>query len=230
MAFFDTALNVGLDVASGGSLLDGAFALITQNRRRIGVLIPHVVIEETHVDDMAVTDHPVETGAAITDHAFLMPQQVEMRCGFSDSKAGFPMYSRLIYEAFLALQRSRKPFTVSTGKRQYKDMLIKSLAVTTDAHSENILNVCVNLRQIILTQTSVSADSGSQADPASTASPTESGQRSVGDASQALPLMAQPGGGVPFGPTSSFVNPGSSSLPTFAQSGQPVFNSINFGG
>jgi hypothetical protein len=41
--------------------------------RKIGVIIPDVVVSEKHSDTLEITEHPVETGAAISDHAYKRP-------------------------------------------------------------------------------------------------------------------------------------------------------------
>lgn len=125
--------------------------------RAIGTIIPDVTLEELHRDELAITAHSVETGAAISDHAFKLPASVEMRCGFSNSTAQTEGYVQLIYEEFLALQSSRQPFDVSTGKRSYTNMLIRSLQVTTDPQSEYALNCSVVLQEVLLTSTSETA-------------------------------------------------------------------------
>lgn len=38
--------------------------------QRIGVLIPSVVVSEKHTDTLEITEHPVEVGAAVADHAY----------------------------------------------------------------------------------------------------------------------------------------------------------------
>ena len=45
----------------------------------------------------------------------------------------------LYHQELLNLQRNRIPFDVTTGKRIYNNMLIKTLEVTTDKSSENVL-------------------------------------------------------------------------------------------
>lgn len=50
-----------------------------------GELVPHATLEEVHYDDLEITDHPVEQGAAISDHAFKRPAEVIIRCAFSNS-------------------------------------------------------------------------------------------------------------------------------------------------
>lgn len=167
------------------------YALISTSSRSLGGIIPDVVIEETHRDSLIITQHPVEKGAAITDHAFLRPAEVEMRCGFSNASHGDEGYARAVYDGLRRLQASRQPFAVYTGKRAYRDMLIADLGVTTEARTENVLAVAVRLQQIIIvstkttgTGTGTAAAGASQANPASTGSVQNKGEQqavSVGD-------------------------------------------------
>jgi len=97
------------------ALVDGTYALITSPIRSIGGIIPNVTIEEVGTDVLRVSDHPVEVGAAISDHSFKMPVELVMRVGWSDSSGAYEGYSAAIYSALLQLQASREPFSVSTG-------------------------------------------------------------------------------------------------------------------
>src|SRR5271165_1668854 len=128
-----------------GPIIDDAaanYALISGSATRfIGTIYPDVSVEEIHHDEQIITLHPVETGSPITDHAFMMPYTVEMRCGFSDSTVGALGYVQQVYQQFLALQQSRQPFDVSTGKRLYQNMLLRSISVKTDEESEFALMV-----------------------------------------------------------------------------------------
>ena len=54
------------------------------------------------------------------------------------------------YKQLLSLQASREPFTVITGKRIYKNMLIRNLSVVTDQDTENVLVVSADLQEIII--------------------------------------------------------------------------------
>lgn len=158
------------------SILDTAFALITSRTRSISGVIPDCTIREVHRDSLITTDHPVESGAIISDHAFMMPVEVEMTVGFSNSSARTEGYVDMIYQALLALQKAREPLSIFTGKRAYRNMLIRDLMVTTDAHSENVLMVSARLKEVIITSTQMtSTPQSAQANPASTASTAEGG-------------------------------------------------------
>lgn len=180
-------------------------ALFRPSSRAIDVIIPDVVFEESHRDELIITQHPVEKGAAITDHAFSRPAEVEMRCGWSDSTAGFAGYSRQVYDRLRALQAERRPFTVYTGKRRYQNMLIRGLALTTDAKSEFAALIVVALQEVILTSTQTTGgqqsattampgENSSQADPASTGSVNNQGQvAGIGQGAQSFAGAFSPG-------------------------------------
>lgn len=153
------------------------YAMISTGARYIGTIIPDVAVEEIHNDTLRITDHPVETGAAVTDHAFHMPYECQMRVGFSDSSHQASGFVKMIYQTMITLQQSREPMNVSTGKRLYQNMLIQSMQVTTDETSEYALNMTVNLREIIITNTQQTsgASPSNQLTPSQTASQSDQG-------------------------------------------------------
>lgn len=66
----------------------GLESILVRPSRRIGPFAAQVWLEETHTDELEISDHPVETGARITDHAFMRPSEVTIRCGWSNSPSG----------------------------------------------------------------------------------------------------------------------------------------------
>lgn len=149
-----------------------------------------IVMEEDHSDKLTITDHPVETGASITDHAFKNPSEVTLILGWSNSMQaaqGDPNYVRQIYADLLALQASRVPFDIVTGKRAYSNMLMTSLGETTDKDTENMLRVTLACREIIIVDTStapVPAAQADQAQPQKTAATADTGTK------QAIPAKS----------------------------------------
>lgn len=119
--------------------------------RNIGGFIASVVIDERAEDSLEITQHPVQIGAAITDHAYKKPSTVAINMLFDDK--GSPLAET--YQKLLKLQSDRIPFDVITGKRAYKNMLLKSLSNTTDAANENILSISCDLQEIILVRTEI---------------------------------------------------------------------------
>jgi hypothetical protein len=148
-----------MSILSSTAIIGGVNVLQTalfRQGRSIAGMIPNVVVDETHSDDLTITNHPVEQGASITDHAFKNPAQVTVRYGFADSGLSFIGAGgepRAVYEQLLQIQASRVPFDLVTGKRQYRNMLIQSLTTTTDQGTENVLVVTAVLKEIIIVNT-----------------------------------------------------------------------------
>lgn len=145
--------------------MDIISTLFSLQSRRIGIIIPDVVISEKHSDSLEITEHPVEVGAAISDHAYRRPSEVVMEVGFAGGGSLFDfadvstassllgLSPREVYENIINLQRQRIPFDVVTGKRIYQNMLLRNVEVITDKTSENVLMATLTLREVIMTST-----------------------------------------------------------------------------
>lgn len=171
-------------------------------RRSIGTLVAEATIKEVSTDELQITEHPVAVGASIVDHAFKKPAQVVIECGWSNSSLSSVVgikaarttlsggdvfgsdYVSAVYNRLLALQDSREPFDVFTGKRVYRNMLMISLALTTDAKSDHALMVSVTCKQILITHTESMTlpPRHNQADPAATSEIVNSGTRQIATA------------------------------------------------
>lgn len=149
-------------------------ALFSQGTRKIGMFVPSVVISEKHSDSSEITEIPIQVpgkgGFTVSDHTFDRPSEVVMEIGFAgggslvgddDSSTMFDISTGLklgsspreIYQQLLDLRATKQPFDVITGKRDYKNMLIRAIEVTTDNTSENVLLVTLTLRQVIIVET-----------------------------------------------------------------------------
>jgi hypothetical protein len=116
--------------------------------RKIGGFVATVTVSETHTDTIEVTRHPVQQGAAITDHAYVKPCTLSIKASFGFGET--PLEE--LYNQLLNMQSSRQPFDIVTGKRAYSNMLCTSLSVTTDSKTENVLSISAEFTQVILTQ------------------------------------------------------------------------------
>lgn len=162
------------------ALLDDAFALIFTSARSIGTLMPHVTVREVGKDELVITEHPVETGAPITDHAFLRNAEIEMTVGWSDATAAQSGYCREVYQELLELQRSRQPFDVFTGKRSYTNMLLGGIIQETGVSTENVLMVQARLREItIVSVETTAAPASAQASPQKTNPTSDVGSKQL---------------------------------------------------
>ena len=175
----------------------GLATAMFRNARMIGTIIPDVVVEETGTDDVVVTQHPVANNTPISDHKYKNPCTLTMRVGWSESPAimgggagtvlgnisstanSFTTNQRTkaIYQQMQDLQNSPNPFQVTTGKRVYDNMVITSIAVTTEQHTEFTLLMTVTMQQIVIVtpQTVVAPPQSAQSNPAATGGTTDNG-------------------------------------------------------
>jgi len=177
--------------------------------RYIGPITAQVTLEEISVDELQITEHPVELGANITDHSFKRPAELIIRCGWSNSSLDALLgavdglltaitggdlfgsdYVSGVYNQLLALQNARVPFSVATGKRIYQNMLMRSLALTTDPATENALLVTMVCREVLIVETRATTlpPRDQQANPQDTAETTNRGTQ------QATSAAPSPGG------------------------------------
>lgn len=119
--------------------------------RSIGGFVATVTIDEKGTDELEITQHPVQQGAQISDHAYLKPATLSVQAKWGVETG--PLDET--YKALLALQAAREPIDVVTGKRIYKNMLIQSLGQTNDSENENILSVDFSLQEIIIVNVEV---------------------------------------------------------------------------
>jgi len=211
-------VNAGLQLGYTSSIQKRERGLFDNETSEL-LLRASVTIEEVHTDELEITDHPVESGAAISDHAFKHPAEVTIRMGWSNSSASsgglsdaavgaaaasLPIVREVanlvqtagmiqsiasgaspdqvngIYATLLALQEERKLLVVYTGKRNYKDMLIRSIATMTDSKSEDALFITMTLRQVLIVSTRVVTLPSSKAkDGKATGEPVSSGTKTL---------------------------------------------------
>lgn len=154
-----------------------------KSTRKLADFTAQVTVEEDHEDDLAITKHPVEQGAPITDHAYKEPARLHLLVGWSNSGDGSAEqgddFVRAVYARLLALQNTREPFSVTTGKREYKNMLFASLGTTTTQETENALIVSASLQEVIIVQTQAVTvpPRDVQADPSQTADTQDAGTK-----------------------------------------------------
>lgn len=189
-----------LDGLGGGLLTDlvGSYVdtVLLKSKRNFAGIYPDVVIEELHNDELEITSHPIEDGAAISDHAFKKPAELIMHVAWSSSK---PLLNSIIadvqgvlngkafvkpladmksvYASLQQLQEKRNPFTVITGKRKYDNMLLRRLQITTNKDSENSLEAELHFQEVLIVSTRETTIPvvSSQLVPEKTADPVNAG-------------------------------------------------------
>lgn len=176
-----------LGVTAGAySGLVGVFA---RPSRRLGALVADAVLEEFHEDELVLTDHPIQYGSVITDHAFRLPSKVTLTYGWSQSPASLAAARETVdsvvrgvqtsdtlagvvntlygtgrinsyYDRLRAFQTQREVFSIITGRRKYDNMMLISLSLVTDKDTENAMIVRAVCREVQFADTQVSTYGG----------------------------------------------------------------------
>ena len=117
---------------------------------------------EVHTGTLTLTDHPVEEGAVVTDHAQSNPDEIEINGLISNRpivveasvnakpsvKGGDP--KARAEDAYRELRRYKESVTllfVTTELRDYENMVITSIVAPRDKETKEILDVTLRLRQ-----------------------------------------------------------------------------------
>lgn len=124
-----------------------------------------------HEQQLRRTEHPVQTGASISDHAYIVPARLVLDVGMSDAMdayfnpstwSGSTSKSVSAYQTMLALQFSRIPLSITTRLRSYQNMIIESLTPQDTVKQFAGLRMRVEFGQIFVanvTQPTMSARS-----------------------------------------------------------------------
>lgn len=111
----------------------------------IGPVPLNVLISEKHTSEVEVTSNPIETGAEVNDHAFVKPKKVELEVADKNAAATF--------NALVAFQESRTPFTLVTGFRLYENMIITEVDATRDKSFSKVLKATVRIKEVKIVET-----------------------------------------------------------------------------
>lgn len=206
-------MSLGYGLVMAGAQL-GLQSILIKPKRSIGPFEAQVTISERHIDEVDIADHPVELGAQISDHAYKRPPEVIIECAWSNSPRSIglvggiiaavegtadavqsiltgnsPDQVRDVYERIVKLQQSITLIDVYTGKRVYRDMLIRQLMAETDKDTEHVLRVTFTLRQVqrvAVRTVSIGAAKEDQTDPQSTLPPVDKGTKQLDPVAQSF--------------------------------------------
>jgi hypothetical protein len=143
------------------------------------------VLDLEHEQRLEKTSHPVQTGAAISSHAYLMPPRVVMLIGMSDAMDAYSngvnnanspagatpgtvtpfsgsssSKSVNAYQTMISLQAARQPLTVTTRLRTYTNMVITSVSPREDYKTITGLRMRVEFEQIFTALTASASIAG----------------------------------------------------------------------
>lgn len=115
-----------------------------------------------HESNLTITEHPVQIGANVSDHAYMEAQKVTFEIGMSDvmkdiSATAVATFngtssSRSVnaYKILKKLQSDRIPINAITRLGTYKNMLVETVAAPDDKTTLYALKATVVLKEIFV--------------------------------------------------------------------------------
>lgn len=144
-------------------------------RDNIGGYFFDAILRTNHSEMTRLTRHPVQNGAALSDHAYDEPSRLTMEVAMSDAMdqrvagqfkgphfvavelgnpntglVGGGQKSISAYQVLKSLKKARQPLMVVTRLETYRNMLIASLNAPDDVTTAAGLRCTVILEQIIM--------------------------------------------------------------------------------
>ncbi|MFB0841777.1 MULTISPECIES: phage baseplate protein [Paenibacillus] len=141
-------------------LSDPSIVQLVYTKTNIGGWFFDAYLKMDHTSRLTITDHPVQTGAAVSDHAFLQPRELSMDVAMSSvNESRVPGqftggYDRSV-EAFNVLKKIqdlRVPIQVHTRLGLYPNMLVEVLSAPDDFTTYHGLRCTVTFREILVAQ------------------------------------------------------------------------------
>lgn len=118
------------------------------------------VFSAAHSLSVAVTDHPVQSGAAAADHAYVEPETVTLEIGVSDAMTNAAAIagaseSRSVsaFQKLREIALARRPVSLITRLWTYSNMLVSSVSAEESAGTMAALRAEITLKALNLAQT-----------------------------------------------------------------------------
>jgi len=150
--------------------------LFIRTQKAIGGIQLDAVISESHVNEVSLTNNPVELGAEITDHAVVQPKRLNIVAQVSDTPMGLAAFGQIVdlvtglfgtsttdnitrsnaaYNAIVQLQEAREPIEIQTKLKLYTNMIITNVSVQQDKNTSRIVRMSIDVQQVIITQSEI---------------------------------------------------------------------------
>lgn len=119
------------------------------------------IISTDYSRELYITENPVETGASLTDHAYVKPVKLVMQIKMSDVATsripgqfdGGISRSLQAFQVLATLQSNRIPVQVMTRIGGFRNMLVQSLAIPDDYKTQNGLLCTATLQEVFVAET-----------------------------------------------------------------------------
>jgi hypothetical protein len=160
-----------------------SFSLITTDPNT-GNTVAYVfdgILKAEHEQKVVTTQNPIQTGAAISDHVYVVPASVIIELLMSDSMQSFtasqftdlPSRSVSCYKTLIAILKAKQPVFITTPLQYYGNMIVASVDATEDKDTRYTRKFVVRFQEVIFAtvQTSNANSSATNSSAASSSIP-----------------------------------------------------------
>jgi hypothetical protein len=135
------------------------------------VYVFDAVMRAAHDQRVIKTLNPIQTGAAISDHAFVLPARLEVEIHQSDAMQSFnlsqwvsgPSKSVSAYQTLISLMKQRLPLQIATPLRTYDNMLIINVSSEETKDTTYSLNARVAFEELLTASVTAVGSASQQA-------------------------------------------------------------------
>ena len=118
----------------------------TMFQTSMGDFVFDAVFSTEHHANLVVTEHPVQSGASIADHAYMEPDEISLEIGMSDT--GGEGRSVRMYQMLKQLMMRREPMRVVTRFENYENMLIMSMSAPDNYETMHAFKASLVIKQV----------------------------------------------------------------------------------
>lgn len=152
-------------------------------------------IRVEHEQQTVITLNPVQTGAALSDHAYIQPSRVTLEIMMSDAMQSFtvgqwatgPSKSVSCYQTLVAIQEARNPVQLATRLRNYANMIVTEVRAVEDKDTQHSLKAHITFQHILTASVQMSSTNSLATTGGTSALPQTTGQTLNGQV-QTLPV------------------------------------------
>lgn len=120
----------------------------------VGELKLHLILEERHAVDVSVTEHPVQDGSVISDHATVALREGSLRALVTNSSIrgdeGMPNVNKALraWERLKSIAEDMQPVTIVTVMETYTDVIVTHVGAMRDGDSGDGQEFDVTFKQV----------------------------------------------------------------------------------
>ena len=114
------------------------------------------VFSTEHRSNVTVTEHPVQVGAPISDHAYQEPDEVTLEIGMSDVMTGVGSdHSVNAYNTLRQIMSLREPVKLVTRLWTYQNMVLTSISAPDDQTTMYGLKATIMFKSVNIVSVSI---------------------------------------------------------------------------